>query len=224
MKLLSPEAIKSETDKKLSDQKSRIKKAGDEEKSIISSLNEARAHAEKERKRIDDELELHKIHANETMSDMASAILSLEERKRKALEPIESVIKEATKRISAAENRENEAKNAENRAEEGMKRLENDKIEFEMEKKSEETSTRKILEGLSLAQVDIDRKNNDLELRGSELDVRHEKLDERERGIEKKAQEVRDYYDKREQAVQQELNKARRILELSQENKKQKNS
>ena len=106
MKLLSPEHVKTEKNRAVSEQADRVKKLKEEETSLALKLNEARDMVKKELEKINEKIrKAYKDHP-QIVAPLIQEITRLEERKKEALAPL----KEREKTVAKTEKLINEKK------------------------------------------------------------------------------------------------------------------
>ncbi len=113
MKLLSKKTIKDDQDSRLIELNRVISSLKDEESRIIKTVNDLKLNLKKEREKVQvsliqrkEESEKVKIEIRNEINILDQEVLLLEERKQKALEPINAIKTEANARLKKAEEKE----------------------------------------------------------------------------------------------------------------------
>ncbi len=191
MKLLTADIVKSDADKRIDEQKSRMRKQNDEESNLTAKLNKTRLFTESEKKRMDDELTEYKKSIKLKRAELEKEVTALESRRSKALEPIKEIRKEANDRLLSAIKKESELDKREKKLKKDEKSIESERQSIADEKNAVEADLKNIANVLTKKQIDIDRQDNSLKRIEILLSLKEDNLNKREKDIDNKAQEVR---------------------------------
>lgn len=207
MRLLTPGSIQQIRDREAQERKDRLQKLSAEEARLINSVNALQETEIKERERVNAALDSLRTSLVKETNLMKSEVSSLEERRRKALAPIEAERAVADKNVAYAKRLEAEVhfklQDVQNKEKEGLARetqiaSQEDEIASrlsdiesrEMLLESAENNAKTTLDTARRAQEKVTEANGALSEREKALQERYEALATAEKGAQARADEV----------------------------------